>query len=109
LPGRGQAHAAADAEAIRLADVEPLLEERDGAVAQGVPWAAECAGPLVDRRVFRGGLATGPGGGADGMDVGVASAAWDDGSHGVDRELEVLGELVSGEAFVEVSTADLVV
>src|SRR5512140_1609255 len=95
LPGRGQARAVKDAEEVRFADVESLL-------------AAERAGPLVDCHAFRGGLATGPGGGEEGVDVGVASEVSDKGSHRANMELEVLGELVGGCAFGEGSTADLV-
>ena len=62
----------------------------------------------MDCHAFRGGLATGPGGGEEGVDVGVASEVSDNGSHRANMELEVLGELVGGCAFGEVSTADLV-
>ena len=54
LPGRGQAGAVEDAEEIRFADVEPLLEERGADLGQGGPLAAEFAGPFVDRRCVSG-------------------------------------------------------
>jgi hypothetical protein len=50
----------------------------------------------MDRRVFWGGLATGPDGGKEGLDVGVASEVPDKGAHGIAVELEPLGELVGG-------------
>jgi hypothetical protein len=109
VPGRGQAGAVEGAEEIRLADVEPVLPQRGEDLRQGVPLASTRAGPLGDRRALRGRLATGPGGGEEGIDVGVASEVSDDGAHGVDREMEVVGELVGGRALGEVSAADLVV
>ena len=96
LPGRGQARAAEDAEEIRFADVESLPLERGADVGQGGPLAAEFAGSLVDRIAFRGGLATGPGGGEERVDVGVASEVADDGSNGTDMKMKPLGDFIGG-------------
>jgi hypothetical protein len=79
-----------------LADLEPLPVECGVDVGQGSPLAAECAGPFVDRRAFRGGLATGLGSGEERVDVGFTSEVSDDSSDGADMELEPLGELVGG-------------
>lgn len=107
-PGRGQTGAAEDAEEIGFADIESLSEECGASLGQGVALVAEFAGPLIDRRAFRGGLGTGPVDCEERVDVGVASEVSDDGPDGVDMELEPFGELAGGRAVVEVSPADLV-
>ena len=109
LPGRGQARAMEEAEEIGLADVESLLEECSADLGQGLSLVAKRAGPLLDRRAFRGGFGTGPVRGEEGVDIWVASEVSDDGTDGTDMELEPLGKLIGGRAFVEVSAADLVV
>src|SRR5512142_484597 len=105
LPGRGQARAVQDAEERGFADVESLLEECGAGLGQGDPLAAPLAGPLLDRRAFRGGFGTGSVDGEERVDVWVTSEV----SDGADMELEPLGELVGGRALVKVSTAELVV
>ena len=109
MPRRGQARAVEEAEEVRFTDVEALLLERGADVGQGSPLAAEFAGPLVDRIAFRGRLAPGPGGGEEGVDVGVASEVADDRPDGIDMELEPLGDVIGGRGLVEVGAADLVV
>ena len=96
-------------EEIRFADVEPLPLERGADLGQGGPLAAEFAGPLVDGITFRGGLATGPGGGEERVDVGVASEVADDRSNGTDMKRKPLGDFLGGCLIVEVSRTDLVV
>ena len=50
----------------------------------------------MDRIAFRGGLATGLGGGEEGVDVGVASEVADDGSDGADMKMKPLGDFIGG-------------
>src|SRR5512142_106494 len=108
LPGRGQARALEDAEERGFADVESLLEGCGTGLGPGVPLTAEFAGSVLDRRAFRGVFGTGPVGGEERVDIWVASEVSDNDTDGADMELEPLGELVGGRAFVEVSAADLV-
>ena len=109
LASRGQARAAEEAEEIRFADVEPLPLEGGADVSQGGPLAAKFAGSLVNRIAFRGRLATGPGGGEERVDVGVASEVADDRSNGADMKMKPLGDFIGGCGLVEVGAADLVV
>ena len=106
---RGQARAAQEAEEVRFADVEALPLGRGADVGQGGPLAAEFAGVLVARIAFGGRLATGPGGGAAGVDVRIASEVANDRSNGTDRKLKLVGDFSGGCGFVEVSASDLVV
>ena len=108
LASCGQAGAAQDPEEVRFADVEPFALERGVDVRQGGPLAAEFAGPLVDGITFRGCLATGPGGGEERVEVGVASKVADDRSNGTDMKMKPLGDFVGGCLIVEVSTTNLV-
>jgi hypothetical protein len=95
MSGLGQARATEDAEEIRLADVEALALERGADVGQGGALRAEGRGTFLDRLAFRGGLATEPLGGKEGVDVRVACEVVDDGPDGADMELEASGELVA--------------
>jgi hypothetical protein len=108
IPVLGQARAAEDAEEIRLADVNALASERGADVGRGGAWAAKGPGTFLDRLASRGGLATEPLGGEDGVDVGVAREVMDEGADGADMELESLCESVGGGALEEVGAADLV-
>ena len=76
--------------------------------ARVAPWRRSSQARSLDRRAFRGGLATGPVGGEEGAEVGVAREVADDGADGADMELKPLGELVGGGALEEVGAADLV-
>ena len=71
--------------------------------------AAQRAGPLLDGITFWGGLATGPGSGEEGVDVGSASKVADDRSNGTDMKMKPLSDFVSGCRFVEVGATDLIV
>ena len=97
-----------DAEEIGFADVESLLEECGAGLGQGLPLAAEFAGPWLDRRAFRGVFGTGPVGGEEHVDIRVASEVPDDDTDGTDMEPEPLGELFGGRAVMEVSATDLI-
>ncbi len=55
------------------AAVADLALKRGADVGHGSPLASKLTGPLVDRIALRGRLATGPGGGEEGVDVGIAS------------------------------------
>jgi hypothetical protein len=103
----GPARTAEDPAEIRFADVEPFPLERGADVGQGGPLATECAGPVGDGIPFRGGLATGPGGGAERVDIGFTSAVADDRSNGTDMKMKPLGDVVGGSGIVEVSPTDL--
>ena len=70
--------------------------------------AAELAGLLVDRIAFWGGLATGPGGREERVDVWVASEIADDGSDGAGVKMKPLGDFIGRYGFVKVSPTDLV-
>jgi len=78
-------------------------------VGQGRSLAAKRAGSLVDRIAYWRRPATGPDGGEERVDVGVASEVVDDSSNGADMKMKPLGDVIGGCGFVEVSTADLVV
>jgi hypothetical protein len=96
-------------EEIRFADVKPLPLEDGVNVGQGGSLAAKRTGSVVDRIAFGGRFATGPDGGEESVDVGVASEVADDRSNGVNMKLKPLGDVVGRCGFVEVSAADLVV
>ena len=100
---------AQEAEEIGFADIDPLPLKRGADVGEGSPLASEVAGPLMDRIAFRGRLATGPGGGEESVDVGLASEVADDRSNGTDMKIKPLGDFSGGCGFVEVSATDLVV